>query len=369
MNETPRVTLLAACGLLAAVAVALAAGEPVSRTIFLVGVSAGAGLLVLAVARGWLAHPVAGPRHLGLRARAVIVALVPVVAFAVGALAAARAMFVSPDDLRSLVVIITGASTMGLVGALGMARDLERARAAAAAADERERAVERSRQKLVAWVSHDLRTPLAGIRAMVEALDDGVVDDAPTINRYHDLLLQETDRLADLVDDLFELSRIQSDSLRLVLEDVCLGEIVGRALDGTEAMARTRDITVTASLGAPAISVVASAQEVGRIVRNLLDNAVRHTPPGGTVVVAITSDADHAAVTVTDQCGGIATDDLDHVFDVAYRGDDARSPAPDQGGGLGLAIARGLTEAHHGEISVRNHGDGCCFTVRLPIAR
>jgi signal transduction histidine kinase len=323
---------------------------------------------VLAVARGWLTRPVTGAPRLGLRARAVVVALVPVVAVAVGALAAARAMFVSPDDLRSLVVIVTGAGTVGLVGALGMARDLERARADADAAAERERAVERSRRELVAWVSHDLRTPLAGIRAMIEALDDGVVDDAPTIARYHGLLLEETDRLARLVDDLFELSRIQSDSLHLALDQVCLGEVVSRALAGTEAMARAKDVTVTADLDPPATRVVASAQELGRIVRNLLDNAVRHTPAGGTVVVDVGSDAGHAVVSVTDQCGGIATDDLDHVFDVAYRGDDARSPSPDQGGGLGLAIARGLTEAHRGEISVRNHDDGCCFTVRLPLA-
>jgi signal transduction histidine kinase len=292
-----------------------------------------------------------------------------VVAFAVGALAAARAMFVSPDDLRALVVIITGAGTVGLLGALGMARDLERARADAEAAAERERAVERSRRELVAWVSHDLRTPLAGIRAMVEALDDGVVADPPTVERYHGLLLQETDRLARLVDDLFELSRIQSDSLRLALDRVSLGEIVSSALDSTEAVARAKDVAVSANLDAPVGPVVASAQEVGRVVRNLLDNAVRHTPPGGTVVIEVGSDSDHAVVSVTDQCGGISTTDLDHVFDVAYRADDARSPAPGQGGGLGLAIARGLTEAHRGDISVRNHDIGCCFTVRLPLAR
>jgi signal transduction histidine kinase len=369
MTHARRVGLVATCGLLAAVVVAIASGEAMGRTAYLVGVSAGAGLLVLVAVQGVLTGPVADAQRLGLRARAVVVALVPVVAVAVGALAAARAMFVSPDDLRSLVVIITGAGTIGLVGALGMARDLERARADAEAASERERALERSRRELVAWVSHDLRTPLAGIRAMVEALDDGVVDDRPTVERYHALLLQETDRLARLVDDLFELSRIQTDPHRPALDHVSVGEIVASALDSTEAVARAKSVTVTADLDPPAVPVVASAPELGRVVRNLLDNAVRHTPAGGTVVVDVGTDDDHAVVTVTDQCGGIAIDDLDHVFDVAYRGDDARSPSPGQGGGLGLAIARGLTEAHHGQISVRNHDDGCCFTVRLPLAR
>lgn len=105
-----------------------------------------------------------------------------------------------------------------------------------------------------------------------------------------------------------------------------------------------------------------------RVVRNLLDNAVRHTPPGGRVHVDVRDERGHAVVEIIDQCGGIPAADLDRVFDLAYRGDPARSRVDDGGGGLGLAIARGLVEAHSGEIDVRNHTDGCCFSVRLPLA-
>ncbi len=109
---------------------------------------------------------------------------------------------------------------------------------------------------------------------------------------------------------------------------------------------------------------------MARVVRNLLDNAIRHTPSGGAVRVEVgvglDGDANHAVLSVADECGGIPADDLDRVFELAYRGDTARTPG-DGGAGLGLAIARGFVEAHHGEIAVRNEAGGCRFTVRLPL--
>lgn len=367
MSVGRRVVAVALAGLVVAVVVAVAVGEELGRAAFLVGVSAGAGALVLAVARGVLSRPRAAST-IGLRTGAVVIALVPVAAFGIGALAAARAMFVSPADLRALVVITAGAGTVGLVGALGMAFDLERARAAADAAAERERALERSRRELVAWVSHDLRTPLAGIRAMAEALDDEVVTDRATVERYHRSLLDETDRLARLVDDLFELSRIQSDAVDVVRQPVSLVDVVSDALDATEPVARAKDITLAVRLEEAPARVLASPREVARVVRNLLDNAVRHTPSGGRIVVEVVEEGDHAVVAVADECGGIAATEIDDVFDVAYRGDAARSPVSDRGGGLGLAIARGLVEAHAGDITVCNEGAGCRFTVRIPRA-
>jgi signal transduction histidine kinase len=121
---------------------------------------------------------------------------------------------------------------------------------------------------------------------------------------------------------------------------------------------------------------VGSPPELTRIVHNLLDNAIRHTPPGGTVDVLVHTDlpdddADVAELSVRDQCGGIPADALDRVFDLAYRGDTARTPdasTTSGGAGLGLAIARGLAQAHAGDIAVRNEPDGCRFTVRLPLA-
>lgn len=302
-----------------------------------------------------------------VRSRAVIVALVPLVSLAVGALVAARAMFVSTHDLAALVVVLSGAGTAGLLAALAVAREIERTQGELVAARERERMLDRSRRELVAWVSHDLRTPLAGIRAMAEALDDGVVTDAETVARYHATMTRDVDRLAGLVDDLFELSRIQADALHMELEEVSLGEVVSGAVASASVVAGAKGVRLHGRLGEPA-EVMASIPELGRVVHNLLDNAIRHTPSGGEVRVEVDEHADHAVLSVRDQCGGIAVDDIEQVFDLAYRGDSARTPGNAGGAGLGLAIVRGLVQAHAGEVVVRNESDGCRFIVRLPLA-
>ena len=353
-----RPAAVGATGLAAAGVVAAVLGMPARDAAELITISFGTALVALGLAY----------LPLQLRARTVLVALVPVVAVGAGALAAARKMFVSAHDLDALVVIVVGAGTVGVLGASRLARDLERANRRVAAAAERERMMERSRRELVAWVSHDLRTPLSGIRAMVEALADGVVADPDTVHQYHHVLIEETDRLARLVDDLFELSRIQADALQLAIERVSLGEVVSDAVAAAVAVAEARGVRVETSVDGGAPEVLVSTPEMLRVVRNLLDNAVRHTPSGGAVRVEVTGDIRHGVLSVSDECGGIPTPDLDRVFDVAYRGDVARSSQVDAGGGLGLAIARGLVEAHAGEISVRNESGGCRFTVRLPLA-
>jgi len=260
------------------------------------------------------------------------------------------------------------ASAPGELAAL--AAELEQTSARLAEAQAQAQALERSRRELVAWVSHDLRTPLAGVRAMVEALEDRVVEDPGTVARYYATMRREIDRLAGLVNDLFELSRIQSGSLALDIESVALDELVGDAVAGAAIAASAKGIDLRGEVGEPSPVVELSTPEMVRVVRNLLDNAIRHTPPGGVVVITAGLDASGEAVEVSvqDACGGIPERELDSVFEMAYRGDSARTPG-DGGGGLGLAVARGLVEAHHGEISVQNEGPGCRFTVRLPLHR
>ncbi len=337
----------------------------------LVGISFGVALLAYGagtlVLRAWGRSG----REPSLPVRAAVVALIPVASLSVGALAAARAMFVSAHDLTALVVVVAGAGTAGVLAALALASELEAARREVAVAQARERALERSRRELVAWVSHDLRTPLAGIRAMAEALDDGVVSDEATVARYHATMTREADHLGRLIDDLFELSRLQARAGDLVVERIPLTELIVDALAAAGVVAETKGVHLDGRLGTGGPEVLGSSREVERILHNLLDNAVRHTPSGGAVWVEIGDDADphHAVVSVLDQCGGIAAADLDRVFDLAYRGDPARSPGGHGGGGLGLAIARGLVEAHAGHIDVRNEGEGCRFTVRIPRAR
>jgi signal transduction histidine kinase len=231
----------------------------------------------------------------------------------------------------------------------------------------RERAMDQSQRELVAWISHDLRTPLAGIRAMSEALEDGMAPDEATARRYHRTLRVEADRLAGLVDDLFELSRINAGNLRLELESVTLGDLVSDALSAAAGVARAGGVRLDGRLATEALELEASPPEIARVIRNLLENAIRHTPSEGVVTVEAGARADHAYVTVADACGGIPASDLDRVFDVAFRGQQARTPGEQARGGLGLAIARGIVDAHHGDIEVRNMGSGCLFTVRLPL--
>lgn len=350
-------------------------------------------------------------RHARLAVQASIAALAPALAVTVALLGTATTMFISAHDLRALLVVTVAAGTVGLVTALGLgqrvaaassslgdlaqrigedgglpdaslrsgprgpselgrlADELEGALARLAESREHAAAAEDSRRQLVAWVSHDLRTPLAGIRAMVEALEDGVVEDPETVARYYRTMGRETDRLAGLVDDLFELSRIQAGAVNLDLEQIALDELISDAVAGVSVAAGAKGIDLRGEVATPTPVVELSIPEMARVVRNLLDNAIRHTPRGGTIwVEAAVDEARKAAlVSVRDGCGGIPAPDLPRVFELAYRGDAARTPG-DGGAGLGLAVARGLVEAHHGEISVENEGQGCRFTICLPLA-
>jgi len=237
-----------------------------------------------------------------------------------------------------------------------------------ASSRSREQALEGSRRELVAWVSHDLRTPLAGLRAMAEALEDGVVSDPETVQRYHVLMRREVDRLSGLVDDLFELSRIHAGAVRTAVSRISAGDLVSDALASADPLARGKRVHLS-GIGAEALPPVeVSVPEVGRALRNLLSNAIRHTPSDGSVVVAGRCDDESVFLAVHDSCGGIPEEDLPRVFDVAFRGQVARTPNDHEGAGLGLAIARGIVEAHHGEISVANDGAGCRFVIRLPLA-
>ena len=232
----------------------------------------------------------------------------------------------------------------------------------------RERALEASRRELVAWVSHDLRTPLAGLRAMAEALEDQVVFDPRTVSQYHTQIRTEVDRLSTMIDDLFELSRIHAGALRLSRRMVGLEDVVAEVLASAEPVARARGVRLTGA-AVRGMPVYVDSAEMGRAMRNLVINAIRHTPSDGVVDVLAEVQSGMASVCVSDACGGIPPDDLPRVFDVAFRGESARTPGPDGGGGLGLSIARGIVEAHSGQIAVRNAGPGCQFLIRLPLAR
>ena len=228
---------------------------------------------------------------------------------------------------------------------------------------QRERRLEQSRRELVAWVSHDLRTPLARLAAMAESLQDGMTTEP---DRYHRQMRTEISRLTGMVDDLFELARIQSGTLPLSPARILLAELISDVVASTEALATAKGIRLLSDTGRSPV-IEADPRELFRVLANLLTNAIRHTPALGTVHIEARPEAGGALLAVTDTCGGIKEADITRVFDTGWRGTQARSPdAVGGGAGLGLAIVRGIVQAHHGQVRVVNTGQGCRFEVRLP---
>ncbi|MDH6574496.1 HAMP domain-containing sensor histidine kinase [Kitasatospora sp. MAP5-34] len=340
------------------------------------------------------------------------VAVVTVLAMTSGTVAVAQAMFLSGHDLGVVITVLCMAAVVSLITAALLGRQVvagsraltvaartvgsdtgfaapaqplgselaalseELASTSARLAESRmrEKALEHSRRELIAWISHDLRTPLAGLRAMAEALEDGVAEEPA---RYLLGIRTEVDRLTGMVDDLFELSRIQAGALSLSLARVSVYDLVGDAIAGAYPLARQRGIRLEGEQVA-AEPVEVDGREITRVLGNLLVNAIRSTPEDGVVAVAARREADEVVLSVTDGCGGIPEQDLTRVFETGWRGGAARTPrapAPggrpehgDSGAGLGLAIVRGIVEAHSGRASVRNVSGGCCFEIALPAA-
>ncbi|CAM5391017.1 Adaptive-response sensory-kinase SasA [Streptomyces alboniger] len=329
-----------------------------------------------------------------------VVAAVAVTAMFAGTLAVAQAMFLSAHDLKVVTTVVAMAAGVSLVTALllgrwvvgrsqafalaarsfgdggdftspdgpvtaelaALGRELEATSARLAESRDRERALETSRRELVAWISHDLRTPLAGLRAMSEALEDGVATDPA---RYLRQIRTEVERLNGMVGDLFELSRIHAGALALSPSRISLYDLVGDALAGADPLAREYGVRLVGHRVEP-VPVEVDGKEMSRVLGNLLVNAIRRTPADGTVAVAAERGPDGVVLSVTDSCGGIPEEDLPRVFDTGWRGTHARTPPA--GAGLGLAIVRGIVEAHQGRASVRNVTGGCRFEVTLPTA-
>ncbi|AYN37857.1 sensor histidine kinase [Streptomyces dangxiongensis] len=338
-------------------------------------------------------------RRRSLTASLAVVAAVGVLAMLAGTLAVAWAMFLSPHDLTVVTTVVAMAAVVSLATALllgrwvvarshelaaaarsfgdagafraptgpataeldALSRELAATSARLAESRQRERASETSRRELVAWISHDLRTPLAGLRAMAEALEDGVAADP---GRYLKQIRTEVERLDAMVGDLFELSRIHAGTLSLSLSRMSLYDLVGDALAGADPLAREHGVRLVGAHVEP-VPVEIDGREMSRVLGNLLVNAIRRTPADGTVAVAAERGPDGVVVSVSDGCGGIPEEDLPRVFDTGWRGTDARTPPA--GAGLGLAIVRGIVEAHRGRTAVRNIPGGCRFEVTLPL--
>jgi signal transduction histidine kinase len=236
-------------------------------------------------------------------------------------------------------------------------------------AAEQQRELDELRRNLIAWAGHDLRTPLASIRAIVEALADGVVDDPNTQDRYLHTAQREIQSLSLLIDDLFELAQIEAGGLRLEMGPNSISDLISDTMESFSELAARRGVTLEGSAEPGVDPVLMDAQQIGRVLSNLVGNALRHTPSGGMVRVEARRVAESVQVAVRDTGEGIDGEDLPHIFERFYRGEKSRSRATG-GAGLGLAIAKGIVEAHGGQIGVESErGQGASFYFMLPDRR
>jgi signal transduction histidine kinase len=234
----------------------------------------------------------------------------------------------------------------------------------AAAAQQKE--LDTLRRNLIAWTSHDLRTPLTSIRVRVEALNDGLVEEPAEVRRYFQNMRADVMALSTLIDDLFELAQIEAGGLKLELSPHSLGDLVSDCLESFQALAEQRSVRLTGQVGATVDPVWVNAAKISRVLGNLVGNALRHTPSGGRVHLMAERVPDGVAVTIDDSGAGFKAADLPHLFEQFYRGEQARSRATG-GAGLGLAISRGIIEAHHGRIWAENRAEGGArVTFTLP---
>ena len=225
---------------------------------------------------------------------------------------------------------------------------------------ERQRETEQAQRQFLAATSHDLRTPLTSIRAMIEAIDDGVVTDQATITHYIHTIRGETQHLSALIDDLFELSRLDTGTLQLHRDAAWVDTLISDTLEAMRAAADEKGVALTGQLEPDLPAVRIDVQRIQRVFYNLLQNAIQHTPAGGTVLIrasALKGKRQGVLIDVLDTGVGIPEGDLPHIFDRFYRGEPSRTRESLHGGGthahagLGLTIARALVEAHGGQIT------------------
>lgn len=379
-------------------------GDIPRLTLVLASVGGGLGLLALL-----LMWPTALGRIGGVRGQLVGIGLIGSFLLVGLVLAGARSMFISGHDLSILLTMLLFATLLSvgfsLYGAApiawriwrvrmgtellasgkletefpvdghdeiaGLAEDLNRMAAALKRAEEREREMDQARRDLIAAVSHDLRTPLAAVLALVEAVADGVVPDQETEARYLSSARREILNLGRLVDDLFDLVQIDAGVLRLNLEPASLHDLASDTLVSFQPQARRKDVGLVGEVPVDIDPVLANLLKLQRVLHNLIGNALRHTPAGGTISLRAEPRGELVQVEVIDTGEGIPPQELPYVFERSFRGEKAHTrPSETEaspGAGLGLAISRALVEAHGGTIEVESEpgkGTRLCFTLR-----
>jgi two-component system sensor histidine kinase BaeS len=316
----------------------------------------------------------------------------------------ARAMFLSPHDLTLAgILLLFGAGiavSFGVFVSASLTRGLRRVEQAAErlaggdlaarvevdgrdeiarlattfnrmadqleAAARQQHELDTLRRDLIAWTSHDLRTPLTSIRVVVEALAEGVIDDPDTVQRYLHSIRSDVASLNRLIDDLFELAQLDAGGMQFDAVSVSLGDLVSDVLERMRALADQRRVRLEGQVAPQVDPVTLDPQKIERVLTNLIGNAIRHTPEGGRVTIDAQRHDGQVRVSVSDTGEGIPAEDLPRVFERFYRSERSRSRSTG-GAGLGLAIAKGIVEAHGGTIEVTSRtGEGSTFTFTLP---
>jgi len=234
------------------------------------------------------------------------------------------------------------------------------------AADKKQRELENLRKDLIAWVGHDLQTPLASMRAILEALEDGVVDDPQTVRRYLNTAQRNVQSLSVLIDDLFQMAQLDTGGMPLDRAESSLSDLISDTLESFSELAQRQGVNLAGSADPTVDPVTMDTQRIGRVLNNLIGNALRHTPAGGRVEVRAQRTGSVVEVSISDTGEGIRAEDLPHIFEGFYRGEKSRSRSTG-GAGLGLAISKGIVQAHGGEIKVESEaGQGSQFKFTLP---
>ncbi|HLO28550.1 MAG TPA: HAMP domain-containing sensor histidine kinase [Anaerolineales bacterium] len=234
------------------------------------------------------------------------------------------------------------------------------------AADKKQRDLESLRRDLIAWVGHDLQTPLTSMRAVLEALSDGVVDEPEMVKRYLATAQRDVMSLSALIDDLFQMSQLDAGGFPLHRAPASLNDLVSDTLESFSQLARQQGINLEGEVESDVDPVFMDTQAIGRVLNNLISNALRHTAAQGRVSVWVRRTSHGVEVTVSDTGEGIRPQDIPHIFERFYRGEKSRNRGTG-GAGLGLAIARGIVKAHGGDIQVQSElGKGTQFSFYLP---
>ena len=309
------------------------------------------------LASGWVMF------HMHADVKILTVSAASALSAVIGALLVARWILGPLDRLRSVSAELAAGELAARAPLRGPRELVEVGRAFNEMATSLEQLFD-ARRQLVAWASHDLRTPLASLRAMLEAIEDGLAEP----QEYLPAIGEQVQTLSGLVDDLFELARIDAGVLTLELRNAPLPGLVESCLRTVGAEARARNVRLEARVDPDVSDVWMAPEKVERVLLNLLTNALRHTPSDGSVAVVIAPATDGVVVSVEDTGNGLTPAMERQMFERFWRGDDSRTRATG-GAGLGLAIAQGLVEAHGGKIWAENRvAGGARVAFTLPLA-